>query len=371
MIIGVPKEIMDNEYRVALTLAGVQALKGLKCEIIIEKDAGVGSGFLDEEYLKEGAMIVETSEEVYSKSDLIVKVKEPLPEEYKMFKEGQAIFAFFHFVSSKKLTLDLLEKKVTCIAYETVQTKEHFLPILAPMSEIAGRMSVLEGAKCLKNIGGGKGILLSGLPGVAPAKVIIIGGGMAGFNATMVASNMGALVTVMDINMDKLREISKVAPKNVLTVVANAYEIEKRIKDADLVITAVLNRGQRTPVLITKEMLKNIQPGSVVVDISIDQGGCLETSKPTTHTKPTFIKEGVVHYCVTNIPGVVGRTSTYALTNATLPFIIEMARKGVKKALRENRDLAEGLNMIDGKITLKTVADYYGIPPHAKKKLLS
>ncbi|MDI6785805.1 MAG: alanine dehydrogenase [bacterium] len=371
MIIGIPKEIKDNEYRVAITPAGVQALVNKKCKVIIEKNAGVGSGFSDEEYLKEGATIVKTSEKLYNESELILKVKKPLPKEYEMLKEGQVVFAFFHFASSKELTMDLLEKKITCIAYETVQTKEHFLPLLAPMSEIAGRMSVLEGARCLKNINGGKGILISGLPGIAPAKVIIIGGGIAGFNATMVASNLGALVTVMDINIDKLREISKVVPKNVITVIANNYEIEKRIKDADLVITAVLNRGQRAPILITKEMLKNMQPGSVVVDISIDQGGCLETSKPTTHAKPTFIKENIVHYCVTNIPGIVGRTATYALTNVTLPFVIEMARKGVKKALRENRDLAEGLNMIDGKITLKTVADYYGILPHSKKTLLS
>ncbi|MBU0599585.1 alanine dehydrogenase [bacterium] len=371
MIFGIPKEIKEEEYRVALTPRGVEALRKAKCEVIIEKDAGVGSGFSDKDYLKEGATIAQISEEVYSRSEVILKVKEPLAPERKIIKESQTILAFFHFASSKELTLELLEKKVTCIAYETVQTKDHFLPLLAPMSEIAGKMAVVEGAKCLENLRGGKGIMLNGLPGIMPAKVLIIGGGIVGFNAMIMASSMGALVTVMDINVEKLREISQVAPKNVITIFSNPYELKERIKDTDLVIISVLNKGEKAPLLINREMLKTMTAGSVIVDVSIDQGGCLETSKPTTHSKPTFIEEGIIHYCVANIPGIVGRTSTYALTNVTLPYILEIANLGVKKALAANRTLAEGLNMMDGKITLKAIADQYGILPWAKKKLLS
>lgn len=370
MNIGITKEIKSDEYRVGMVPAGVEVLKKAGHKIFIEKNAGVGSGITDEDFIKAGAEILGSNAEVYKRAELIVKVKEPLPEEYDLLQPSQMIFTYFHFASDEKLTLKMLEKKVVCIAYETVQTEKGSLPLLIPMSEVAGRMSVHEGAKYLEKPMQGKGILLAGVPGVPPANVVIIGAGVVGSNAAKVAAGLGANVTILDIDLDKLRYLDDVMPKNVTTIMSNSYNIRQAIKNADLVIGAVLIPGARAPRLITQDMLSTMTPGSVVVDVSIDQGGCIETSHPTTHSNPIFIVDNIVHYCVTNMPGAVGRTSTHALTNATLPYVVEIANKGYRKAAQDNIAILRGLNIVEGKITYKAVADAFNMEYYPIEKLI-
>jgi alanine dehydrogenase len=364
MIVGIPKETKDNEYRVGIVPVGVEEMTKRNHRILIETSAGLGSGISDEEYRKAGAEIVSRHEDVFKKSEMIIKVKEPLPSEYDLLKEKQIIFTYFHLAADKSLTLQMLKRKIVAIAYETVETEVGKTPLLTPMSEVAGRMSIQEGAKYLEKPMMGKGILLGGVPGVAPAKVVIIGGGIVGTNAAKVAAGLGAEVTILDVNLDRLRYLDDIMPKNVTTLMSNTYNIRTKIEEADLVIGAVLILGAKAPRLITRDMLKRMKPGSVIVDVAIDQGGCVETSRPTTHSDPVYIEEGVVHYCVTNMPGAVAGTSTYALTNVTLPYALEIANKGYKKAAKENKALAEGINMVKGRLTCKPVAEALGLDYH-------
>lgn len=361
MVIGVPKEIKPGEYRVAILPIGVEVLARAGHKVIIQEDAGMGSGITDEDYKDAGAEFVQTPEEVYNSADMIVKVKEPMPEEYHLINEGLIVFTFFHFAASMELTREMLSRKAICIAYETIQLDNGSLPILTPMSEVAGRMAIQEGAKYLENPMGGRGILLGGVPGVAPANVVILGGGVVGTNAAKVAAGFGAKVTIMDINLDRLRYLEDIMPKNVITLMSDAHNIRDKVKEADLLIGAVLVPGSLTPRLITRDMVKTMKPGAVIVDVSVDQGGCVETTRPTTHSEPTFVEHGVVHYCVTNIPGAVGRTSTYALCNVTLPYVLNIANKGWKMAMRENSALMKGLNIADGKVTFKAVAEEFNL----------
>ena len=364
MVIGIPTEIKLGEYRVAILPIGAEVLTRAGHKVIIQKDAGTGSGIFDEEYAKAGAEIVASPEEVYSKSDMIVKVKEPLPEEYCLIKEGMIIFTFFHFAANRELTEQMVSRGAVCIAYETIQLANGSLPILTPMSEVAGRMAIQEGAKYLEKPMMGRGILLGGVPGVAPANVVILGGGIVGTNAAKVAAGFGAQVTIMDINLDRLRYLDDIMPENVVTLMSDAHNIRNKIKEADLLVGAVLVPGSLTPRLITREMVKTMKPGSVIVDVSVDQGGCIETTRPTTHSEPTFVEYGVVHYCVTNIPGAVGRTSSYALCNVTLSYILELANEGWNAALKENPALLKGLNIAHGKITFKPIAKEFGMEYH-------
>jgi len=361
MIIGVPKEIKPYEYRVALLPVGTETLVKAGHRVIIQDDAGIGSGVSNDEYQEVGAEIVKTLAEVYSSADIMVKVKEPMPEEYEHIRQGLVIFTYFHFAANEKLMHEMIERKPICIAYETIQEDDGSLPLLTPMSEVAGRMAIQEGAKYLEKPMMGRGILLGGVPGVAPAKVVIVGGGIVGTNAAKVAAAFGAQVVIMDINMDRLRYLDDIMPKNVVTLMSNAHNIRDEIKEADLLIGAVLVPGSRTPSLITRDMVAAMKPGAVIVDVSVDQGGCVETTRPTTHHEPTFLEYGVVHYCVTNIPGAVGRTSTYALTNVTLPYVLQLANKGWKRAIKENKALLRGLNIAYGKISFKAIADTYNL----------
>lgn len=361
MIIGVLKEIKESEYRVGMVPVGAETLVRRKHKVLIQKSAGQGSGISDEEYARAGAEIVDNPEEIYRKSEMIVKVKEPLPEEYKLVREGQIIFTYFHFAANRELTYAMLEKKIIAIAYETIQTEDGNIPLLVPMSEVAGRMSIQEGAKYLEKPMHGKGILLGGVPGVAPANVLILGGGIVGTNAAKVAAGLGARVDILDTNLNRLRYLDDIMPKNVITLMSNSYNIRKKLADTDLLIGAVLVRGAQAPKLITGEMIRLMKPGSVAVDVAIDQGGCFETSKPTTHSNPVYVVDGVVHYCVTNMPGAVAGTSTYALTNATLRYVVEIADKGYEKAIKNNPAVAKGLNMVNGKITIDGVSDAFGM----------
>lgn len=362
MIIGVPKEIKASEYRVSMLPVGVEALVENGHELLIEEDAGVGSGILDAEYIAAGAKLVTDRAKIFIDSDLIVKVKEPLGEEYDLLREDQIILTYFHFAADEKLTLAMIKSKAICIAYETIQTPSGELPLLTPMSEVAGKMSIQEGAKYLEKPMMGRGILLGGVPGVEPAKVLVVGGGVVGTNAAKVAAGLGAQVTIMDINLQRLRYLDDIMPKNVVTVMSDAHTLRDKIKDADLVIGAVLIPGSRTPKLITERMVSSMKPGAVIVDVSVDQGGCVETTRPTTHENPTFLKYGVVHYCVTNMPGAVGRTSTYALANVTLPYIKQLADKGWRLAMIENPTLMKGLNIASGKMVYKAIADEFKLP---------
>ncbi|MBI3991158.1 MAG: alanine dehydrogenase, partial [Candidatus Omnitrophica bacterium] len=339
--------------------AGVEILKKYGHTVMIENGAGLGSGITDEEYEEAGGKLVKSPAEIFRRANLLVKVKEPLPKEYDLLSEGQIVFTYFHFAADFGLTKAMLKKKITAIAYETIQKDDGKLPLLTPMSEVAGRMSIQEGAKCLEKPIRGRGILLSGVPGVSPAFVVILGGGVVGANAAKVAAGLGAVVTILDIDADRMRYLDDIMPEHVTTLMSNSYNIREKLRDADLLIGAVLIPGGRTPLLITKEMLKLMKPGSVFVDVAIDQGGCSETSRPTTHSNPTYIVDDVVHYCVTNIPGAVGRTSTYALTNVTLPYVVELANKGFKKAVEENSPLRRGLNMMNGRIYYQKVADVF------------
>jgi alanine dehydrogenase len=359
-IIGVPKEIKEEEYRVAIVPAGVEALVKANHTVIVQRGAGVGSGISDKEYKEAGAKIVPSAKDVYKNADIIVKVKEPLPEEYDLLKESQIVFTFFHFAASLKLTKAMLDKKIIGIAYETLE-ENNTLPLLTPMSEIAGRMAVQEGAKYLERPMMGRGVLLGGVPGVAPCKVVILGGGVVGTNAAKIASGMGAQVVILDIDLSRLRYLEDIMPKNVQLLMSNSVNIRNHLKDADLVIGAVLVKGAKAPILITKEMLKTMKEGSVIVDVAIDQGGCVETSRPTTHKNPVYKVHGVIHYCVSNMPGAVARTATFALTNATLPYVLLLANYR-EDAIKNFNSIRTGLNVYKGKITYKAIADTFNLP---------
>ena len=360
MIIGVPKEIKNNENRVAMTPAGVAELKHNGHTVYVQHTAGEGSGFSDDEYIAAGAQILPTIEAVYDIAEMIVKVKEPIEPEYKLIKKDQVVFTYFHFASDRKLTEAMIASRGVCIAYETVRLADHSLPLLVPMSEVAGRMSIQEGARFLEKPQGGKGILLGGVPGVPPAKVLVLGAGVVGRNAALMAVGLGDDVTIADISMHTLRHVAETMPR-VKTLYSSRHNIESQLPDVDLVVGSVLIPGANAPKLITRDMLKLMRPGSVIVDVAIDQGGCFETSRPTTHSEPTYVVDGVVHYAVANIPGAVPRTSTLALTNATLPYAVRLANKGWRQACREDAALAQGVNMVDGKVTFPAVAEAWGL----------
>lgn len=362
MIIGVPKEIKNNENRVALTPAGVAEMKKNGHTVYVQATAGEGSGFADEEYVAAGAVILPTIEEVYSIAEMIIKVKEPIASEYPLIKKDQLLFTYFHFASSEPLTHAMIERQAICLAYETVEKTDRSLPLLVPMSEVAGRMAIQEGAKYLEKPLKGRGILLGGVPGVPPAKVLVLGGGIVGTQAAKMAAGLGAQVTIMDVSLPRLRQLDDIMPANVITVMSNDYNIKKAITDADLVVGAVLIPGAKAPHLIKRDMLKSMRPGTVLVDVAVDQGGCIETCTPTTHENPTFIIDDIVHYCVANMPGAVPYTSTLALTNATLPYALQLANKGWQKACAENEELKKGLNIANGKILYKGVAEAWNLP---------
>ena len=370
MIIGVPKEIKNNENRVALTPAGTQELVKRGHLVYIQQTAGVGSGFADEEYTRAGGKILPDAQEVFSKAEMIMKVKEPVESEYKLIRKDQLVFTYFHFASYEPLAKAMIASGAVCLAYETVERLDGSLPLLIPMSEVAGRMAIQEGAKYLEKPLKGRGILLGGVPGVKPAKVLILGGGVVGTNAAKIAAGMGADVTIMDLNINRLRYLDDVMPKNVHTIVSNEYTIREMIRDTDLIIGGVLVPGAKAPKLITRDMLKSMRPGTVLVDVAVDQGGCIETCRPTTHEDPTYIIDDVVHYCVANMPGAVPYTSTLALTNATLPYAIRLASLGWKQACQENTELRNGLNVINGEVVYKAVADAFGLPYTDVKKFL-
>ena len=362
MIIGVPKEIKNNENRVALTPSGVKELKRHGHQVFVQKTAGEGSGFADEEYTSVGAELLPTIEDVYGKAEMIIKVKEPIEAEYKLIKEDQLVFTYFHFASHEPLTKAMIDSKAVCLAYETVEKPDRSLPLLVPMSEVAGRMSVQQGAKYLEKPLKGRGILLGGVPGVRPAKVMILGGGVVGTEAAKMAAGLGADVTILDLSLPRMRYLDDTMPANVKTLMSSEYNIREMIQDHDLIIGAVLIPGAKAPKLITKDMLKDMRPGTVLVDVAVDQGGCFETTKPTTHQEPTYIIDDVVHYSVANMPGAVPYTSTLALTNATLPYAIQLANKGWEQACKENNELKLGLNVIKGDVVYKAVSDAFDLP---------
>jgi alanine dehydrogenase len=359
MIVGVPKEIKPDEYRVALIPVGVEELVSAGHTVLVESGAGVGSGIADEDYARNGARVVATPQEVYGAADLVWKVKEPLPSEHALLRPGQIVFTYFHFAASRELTEACRKADIVAVAYETIRDGRGGHPCLTPMSEVAGRMSIQEGAKYLERPMMGRGILLGGVPGVEPARVLILGGGVVGANAAKVAAGLGATVFILDIDLDRLRYLADIMPPNVVTLMSNRHVIRDQLARADLVIGAVLVEGARAPRLVRRDDLKRMKPGAVIVDVAVDQGGCCETSRPTTHGEPTFIIDGVVHYCVTNMPGAVGRTSTYALTNVTLRYGLELANKGLERAIAENDGLAHGVNIRRGKIVNRAVAEAF------------
>ncbi|MDP2041605.1 MAG: alanine dehydrogenase [Algoriphagus sp.] len=362
MIIGVPKEIKNNENRVALTPAGAKELIKRGHTVYVQHTAGEGSGFPDSEYEAAGARILPTIEATYEIAEMIMKVKEPIESEYKLIKENQLLFTYFHFASYEPLTKAMVASKAVCLAYETVEKADRSLPLLVPMSEVAGRMAIQKGANYLEKPLKGRGILLGGVPGVLPAKVLILGGGIVGTQAAWMAAGLGADVTIMDVSLPRMRYLADVMPANVKTMMSNEYNVRKLIKDHDLIVGAVLIPGAKAPHLITRDMLKEMRPGTVLVDVAVDQGGCIETCRPTTHENPTYIIDDVVHYCVANMPGAVPYTSTLALTNATLPYAMQLADKGWKKAAQENPDLVPGLNVINGEIVYEAVAQAFNMP---------
>src|SRR5947209_4403905 len=361
MIVGVPKEVKTDEYRVAMTPVGVDELSRGGHSVLIETGAGSGSGISDDDYTQHGAAIVPDGSAIWTRSDMVVKVKEPLPDEWPLMRDGQIVFTYFHFAANEDLTRAVMNSGCVAVAYETIRDAKGTLPLLTPMSEVAGRMSIQEGAKFLERPFQGRGILLGGVPGVAPANVVVLGGGIVGANAAKVAAGLGANVIILDVNLDRLRYLDDVMPPNVTTVFSDRHNILESTSRADLIIGAVLIPGARAPFLIRREDLKRMVPRAVIVDVAIDQGGCVETSRPTTHSKPTYIVDDVVHYCVANMPGAVGRTSTYALTNVTLPYVIQLAEKGVDRAARENPALAEGVNIRRGRVTNPAVAATFGL----------
>ncbi|MEX0907965.1 MAG: alanine dehydrogenase [Gemmatimonadota bacterium] len=361
MIIGVPREIKTNENRVALVPGGAEALRHAGHTVCLERGAGEGSGFTDSMYVDAGARIIDDAAEVWRTADMIMKVKEPIPVEWPHMRRDQVIFTYFHFAADEELTRAVMKSGATAIAYETVQLPTGELPLLTPMSEVAGRMSIQEGAKYLEKFFGGRGMLLGGVPGVMPAKVVVIGGGIVGSNAARMAAGLGARVVILDVSLNRLRYLSDVMPANVTTVYSNRYNILEHIRDADIVVGAVLLPGAKAPNLVRREDLKTMMPGSVIVDVAVDQGGCVETIRPTTHEDPIYVVDGVIHYAVANMPGAVSRTSTLALTNATFPYALTLANRGWKEACRMDRALALGVNAVNGRITYPGVAEAFGL----------
>ena len=361
MIAGVPKEIKTDEYRVGMVPAGVAEMCAHGHTVLVEKSAGMGSGIDDEAYESAGAEMVASAAEVYERAEMIVKVKEPLPSEYDLLCEDHVLFTYFHFAAGRELTDAVLASGCVAIAYETVRSPAGTLPLLTPMSEVAGRLSIQEGAKCLERPMGGRGTLLSGVAGVEPAHIMILGGGVVGTNAAKIAAGFGARVSIFDINIDRMRYLDDIMPANVNTVMSNRHNVQDRLRDADLVIGAVLIEGAKAPKIVLREDLKLMKSRSVIVDVAIDQGGCCETSKPTTHSDPTYVVDEVIHYCVANMPGAVARTSTYALTNATLPYAVKLADGGWRKAVGADEGLAHGVNMVAGRITCQAVAESFGL----------
>lgn len=370
MIVGLPKEIKDNEYRVGLTPAGVRALTDAGHKVIVEKNAGDGSGFEDELYVNAGAQMISTADEVWAQADMIVKVKEPIAPEYPRMREGQLLFTYLHLAPDHKLTDELIKRKVTGIAYETITDRRGGLPLLTPMSEVAGRMAIQVGAHYLEKMSGGRGILLGGVPGVPAARVVIIGGGVVGTNAAKIAVGMGAHVTIIDNNLDRLRELDDIFLSKISTLASSAYMIQDAISQADLIVGAVLVPGAAAPKLVTRKMLEDVPNGAVIVDVAVDQGGCIETTHPTTHSDPTYYVEGVLHYCVANMPGAVPRTSTFALTNATLPYALKLANRGFHEAIASDAMLKEGVNTYAGHCTYEAVAVAQGIEYTPLDKLM-
>jgi len=370
MKIGIPKEIKTNENRVSLVPAGAEALVAAGHTIFVEQGAGEGSGFADDQYTAVGAKLLPTADAVWKEAEMIIKVKEPIAVEWPRMRKGQTIFTYFHFAADEKLTKAHLDSGATCIAYETVELPTRELPLLTPMSEVAGRMAVQEGAKYLEKLYGGRGVLLGGVPGVPPAKVVILGGGVVGVNAAKMAAGMGAKVVILDTSLPRLRYLSDVMPSNVQLIFSNRQNILEQIATADLVVGGVLLPGAKAPKLIRREDLKTMRPGAVIVDVAIDQGGCVETIKATTHENPVYTVDGIIHYGVANMPGGVPRTSTLALTNATLPYALKLANKGWKHALREDGALLKGLNVVDGKVTYQGVAEAFGMEYHAPEQFL-
>jgi alanine dehydrogenase len=362
MIIGVPSEIKEDEYRVAMLPVGVEELVHRGHRVLVQAGAGLGSGIADHDYLEAGAELVAGPEAIFGQADLIVKVKEPLVAEWKLIRPGQALFTYFHFAASRDLTVAMQKARCTCLAYETLKDSQGRLPLLTPMSEVAGRMSIQEGAKYLERPQMGRGILLGGVPGVPPAHIAVLGGGIVGANAARIAAGFQADVVLLDVNLDRLRYLDDVMPPNVDTVFSDRHTIRDQLKLADLVIGAVLIPGAKAPHLIGEQDLKLMKPGSVIIDVAIDQGGCVETSRPTTHRNPTYMVHDVVHYCVTNMPGAVGRTSTFALCNVTLPWVIRLASSGVEGAIEKSQPLRESLNVHHGKITNEAVAETFDLP---------
>ena len=360
MIVGIPKEIKNNENRVSLTPSGARELAQRGHTVYVQHTAGINSGFTDEDYEKAGAHILPSIEDVYGTAEMIIKVKEPIESEYGLVREGQLVFTYFHFACDQQLTEAMIKSKSVCMAYETVVDRQGALPLLIPMSEVAGRMSVQEGARFLEKPQGGKGILLGGVPGVKPAKVLVLGGGVVGTNAALMAAGLGADVTICDISLPRLRQLNEFMPKNVKTLFSSAHNIEQELATTDLVVGAVLIPGAKAPHLITRPMLKLMKKGSVLVDVAIDQGGCFETSHPTTHAEPTYEVDGIIHYCVANIPGAVPCTSTLALTNATLPYAVKLADMGWEKACETDSGLKKGLNIVNGKVVFPAVAEAFG-----------
>lgn len=362
MIIGIPKEIKNNENRVALTPAGAKELVKKGHTVYVQHTAGENSGFPDAAYEQAGAQILPSINDVYQIAEMIVKVKEPIAVEYPLVRKGQLVFTYFHFASDEKLTLAMMDSGSICLAYETVENPDATLPLLIPMSEVAGRMSIQEGARFLEKPQGGKGVLLGGVPGVKPARVLVLGGGIVGYNAALMAAGMGADVTIADISLPRLRYLDEVMPANVKTLYSSTHNVETELPVTDLVVGAVLIPGAKAPHLVTKDMLKLMKPGSVLADVAIDQGGCFETSHPTTHADPVYTVDNIVHYCVANIPGAVPQTSTLALTNATLPYVLKLADKGWKAACKEDKSLFLGLNIVEGQIVYPAVAEALGLP---------
>ncbi|MGD9210813.1 MAG: alanine dehydrogenase [Desulfobacteraceae bacterium] len=361
MIIGILREIKSEENRVCMTPAGVEVMKQNGHSVLVEKDAGKGSGFTDEDYINAGAEIVIAAKGIYEQADMVMHVKEPQPTEYEMIRPGQIVFTYLHLAADEPQTQALIKRKSVNIAYETIQKSDGSLPLLTPMSEVAGRMAVQQGAKYLEMAQGGHGVLLGGVPGVEPATVLVVGGGIVGINAAKMACGLGAKVYILDMNLDRLRYLSDVMPANCFTLMSTPSTVRNLVQKADVVIGAVLIPGAKAPKLVTKDMLPTMKTGSVLVDVAIDQGGCFETSKPTTHGNPTYVIDGVIHYCVANMPGAVAKTSTFALTNATLPYAVELANKGWKKAMQENSEIKLGANIVDGKVTYRGVAEAFGL----------
>lgn len=359
MIIGIPKEIKDQEYRVSATPGAVASLAQQGHKVLVQADAGEGSGFSDEEYAQNGGEIVSAAAEVWRRAEMIMKVKEPLPDEYSFLREGLVLFTYLHLAAAEDLTRELMHRKVTAIAYETVELPNGALPLLTPMSEVAGKMAVQVAAHYLEKMNGGRGKLLGGVPGVTPGDVVIIGGGTVGTNAAMVALGMGASVVIMDVSTDRLRYLCEVLRGNFITLVSNPHSVAEATRRADVVIGAVLIKGAKAPKVVTRQMVAEMKPGSVIVDVAVDQGGCIETTRPTTHSDPIYFVDGVLHYCVPNMPGAVPRTSTYALSNQTLPYAMELASKGFVRAVRENPALAKGVNVHAGCVTYRAVAEAF------------